>query len=378
MMQLLNMRDHFGMIVTLCAGLCMSFALTFGKLVNSWNFPFFFIMGCSQIPTSLLFGAACVITKPALPSKSSAKFMILRALFGSLTFGSSCMAVLVGAAPGDVSALTSINMVCAAVLGHVFLKENLRLVHIAALACSLSGAMFISKPAFLFGAESGGSTGGNMLALASGFAHANVFICARKSADVPVSMMTLGPALCSTVLFLVLPFTPMVQESWAIVAEQPFATCGLIVVAFVHSLVAITLSTIGEMMCPAAVSATIFTASSMVFGYIAQTVLFMMMPDVLTLLGATLMFAAVLIMAVARIPQQGAAPAALPEDIASFEARQHREDACSDTESFASFVASEFAEVDPHKDLRLRRPDATASASSLEAHTVGAVATMAL
>merc|ERR1712039_549128 len=120
---------------------------------------------------------------------------------------------------------------------------------------------------------------------------------------------------------------------------------------------AITTNTAGSAMCPAAMSSTIYTWASMFFGYLAQTILFAMAPDLVTLMGAALMLAAVVIMASARLSK------ALPGDDAQHE---HMPDSANsttdtmeandgDTESLASFASSEFAMWAPHeKSVRQR------------------------
>ena len=50
------------------------------------------------------------------------------------------LSVIVGAAPGDVAALTSIDIIAAALLGLVFLGERVSILHLFALILSVAGA----------------------------------------------------------------------------------------------------------------------------------------------------------------------------------------------------------------------------------------------
>lgn len=63
-----------------------------------------------------------------------------------------------------------VDIIAAALLGLVFLGEKLSLLHFFALVISAVGAIFISKPEFIFGLEEGEhrSNLGSVLALFSG------------------------------------------------------------------------------------------------------------------------------------------------------------------------------------------------------------------
>merc|ERR1712224_793294 len=206
-----------------------------------------------------------------LPKASQAIFAMLRAVFGTFSFLTGIIAVQIGAAPGDVAAITSINIVFAALLGHMFLKERLRCVHIMALTLSICGATFIGRPEALFGTSQSGrsSLAGNVLALISGFLISCVFICARKSTDISMAhMASLTAAVASPICF-VLPFAPFIEEApFSVALASPKTLAGLVGVTITIIVLGIALDTIGSVMCPAAVSATVRTTSSMVCGYV--------------------------------------------------------------------------------------------------------------
>eukprot|EP00930_Biecheleria_cincta_P042537 TRINITY_DN29274_c0_g1_i1.p1 TRINITY_DN29274_c0_g1~~TRINITY_DN29274_c0_g1_i1.p1 ORF type:complete len:318 (+),score=36.22 TRINITY_DN29274_c0_g1_i1:278-1231(+) len=254
-----------------------------------------------------------------------------------------------------------------ALMGHLFLRERLKLVHAMALVCSVTGAVLISRPQFIFGTNSTGSSyTGYLLALVSGFFNASEYICARKSTRVPVSFISTCIATGSGILFVILPHLPFVEDSPVSVAlAEPLKAIGFTMAAFGLALWGIGAGSAGSKMCPAAVSATVYTASSMIFGYLAQTVFFNMVPQALTIVGATLMLVACALMTVSREPRslkEGPAPGT---DELSLDAPENADGvdtgADDDTESLFSFVASEFADIQPQIDVvRQRRPGKSA------------------
>merc|ERR1740138_10818 len=125
------------------------------------------------------------------------------------------VAVQMGASPGNVSALTSVNMVFAAVMGHMFLNEKLRWPHLLSLICSLAGALLITKPAFIFGSSQASENAwiGNVLALLAGLGQAAVFICARKSADTSTSLVVAFTGVFAAPFFLLLTSTGIIDDA---------------------------------------------------------------------------------------------------------------------------------------------------------------------
>lgn len=346
------------MIATIFAGAVGTAELVWGKMLKDLGFPYFRVMGFSAFLSSLAFALVAKISGAHFPKTSQAVWAMLRAVFGTLTFLTMIIAVQIGAAPGDVAALTSINIVFAALLGHLFLSERLRCMHILALLLSISGAVLIAKPDIIFGASDSGMSSviGNLLALTSGFCISCVFICARKSADISMTHMACYTAGVASILCSVLPFAPFIDEvSFSVALASPWTLLALVGASLAITVLAISLDTIGSVACPAAVSATVRTASSMICGYMAQTLLFDMVPEVLTIVGAVLMLAAVVIMASVRVSQR--------QPPVETETDQHvmsdtGSNVSTDTakESLACFVASEFAEWEPHINMRLRRP----------------------
>jgi len=361
------------------AGLMSTVDLVWSKLVKEWSWPYFRVQAVCVSVMALSIAAGLVATgKMKCPAKSDLKWLLLRSVFGTITFTMGVVAVQVGASPGDASALTSVNMVFAAVMGHLFLNEKLQWPHVLSLVCSLSGALLITKPAFLFGSSHGSATAwsGNVLALLAGLGQAAVFICARKSAGACTWLATVFTGAFCAPFFVLLPITGLIEDaSLAPVAAQPWLAVIFVAVGLILCTTAICLNNAGAQMCPAAVSATVFTGTSMLSGYLVQIFIFKDSPRPLTIVGAGLMLSAILIMSFCRRQ-----PTESKEDMQGIdvsvatrtieEVARSSSASCSesdDTESLASFAASEFADVEPHLSVRLRR---------IRAETIGRAAEM--
>merc|ERR1711904_547464 len=132
-------------------------------------------------------------------------------LFSTASFITCLLAAQVGAGPGDVSALTSINVVSAAFMGHLFLSEKLRIVHVVMVASSLVGAVLISKPPFIFGGETSFGLG-YVLAILSGLTRAAMFVCARKAGKVSVSLLACGSAVVGVPIIGLMIYTGAIDE----------------------------------------------------------------------------------------------------------------------------------------------------------------------
>jgi drug/metabolite transporter (DMT)-like permease len=273
--------------------------------------------------------------------------------------------------------LASINTVVAALLGRAFLGEKLQWMHGIAVLCSISGATLISKPSFIFSSSSvDGSEKwvGYILAAASGLTQACVFISARKSNKSSLLLLNFSPAFFCTLAFGLIPLTPVIDDSsLAPVANSPLTAAAFLAMFVSIQFGAMTTNSAASSWCPAAVSATVNTGAKMVSSYIAQSLLFSVVPETLTVCGAALMLSAVVIMAIARLPGRQSAPAVAassePEMQPGIQSSDDIPDD-DDNESLASFIAAEFVELTPHeKPVRLRRP----GAHDPEARQIGAV-----
>merc|ERR1712224_706941 len=128
-----------------------------------------------------------------------------------------------------------------------------------------------------------------------------------------------------------------------ILSRSPMEGAGIVLVLLILYVLATMSASTASKLCPAALSATVNTGSSMLFGYVAQTILFDDAPKLLTMCGAILMFSAIVIMAVARSTGRKIAAADTryavgeehPADVSV-------EDDQSEIESLGSFIATEF------------------------------------
>mmetsp|Transcript_119383 Transcript_119383/g.380718 ORF Transcript_119383/g.380718 Transcript_119383/m.380718 type:complete len:121 (-) Transcript_119383:208-570(-) len=120
----------------------------------------------------------------------------------------------------------------------------------------------------------------------------------------------------------------------------------------------------------------------MVWGYLAQVVIFGSPLESLTMLGAALMLSGVLVMACARTPAaaapraQAAADAAGSEELTDLAAEPSWEE--DETESLGSYIATEFSARMPHEpspsSAPVRQRKASAVDREVTAQRIGAAA----
>uniref|UniRef100_A0A7S4QCX4 EamA domain-containing protein n=2 Tax=Alexandrium monilatum TaxID=311494 RepID=A0A7S4QCX4_9DINO len=360
--------------------------LIFSKILAEAGWPYFRIGATSMLLIGCAWGLVFLLLRDKAPLRAEMPWVLLRGFFGNATLIAVVLAVRIGATAGDTAALTSINIVIAAMVGHVVLGEHLRWPHLVALVASVVGAALVAQPEFLFGSKGGASSTwlGYVMALVGGFLQACIFICARKSAEVSGAVASSVEAYMGVVMFLIMPFiSPIEGASMSRIADNPLLATGYVALSFCLTYVGIGAGCLGSMWCPAAVGATVMTAATMVTGYVAQTILFGETPQLLTMLGAGLMLAAVVLMALTRteVPEKLVsedASADNPENAANNQENEAQEvcsNASSKSTSLLSFAAAEYSQVQVPRQ-RQRRSDgaAAAAASNPEATTVGAVA----
>eukprot|EP00929_Paragymnodinium_shiwhaense_P010949 TRINITY_DN11605_c0_g1_i1.p1 TRINITY_DN11605_c0_g1~~TRINITY_DN11605_c0_g1_i1.p1 ORF type:complete len:291 (+),score=37.01 TRINITY_DN11605_c0_g1_i1:110-982(+) len=269
-------------------------------------------------------------------------------------------AVRLGAPAGDVAALSSVNTVLAALLGRAFLGEVLQLRHVVAMACSMAGAILISRPSFLFESAAGESDVPSLayaLAVLAGFSMSCIAICARKADKTDVWVFNLSPSAAG-ISFILASSTPLLDDATlSPLLEHPGQAFGWLALNVVLIAGSIACNSAGSMWCPAAVSATMSSAARILFGYVADIFIFGLRIQLLSVGGAALMMCGVLVMTLARAPRQ-------PEDDASLKEQPETSAVASppatdtdETESLASFIAAEFVELQGYETpLRQRKP----------------------
>jgi len=310
--------------------------------------PFFKLMGTAALLVSgaLILGELATNGAKGLDCKrNEVKWVVGRGVCDTCRFVLAIVAAALGAGVGDIGALSSINTVVAALLGRLILKEPLGPLHITAVGLSVAGAVLISNPENLSGNSRATVWIGYCLALLSGTSWALSFICSRKSLSATSTLITSIGMLQRGVVCWAVSLSPLEVASISNVGQRPVLAASLLAWLFFVTAAGNYLATFGGKRCPAAVSATLMTATSMVVGYGAQVFIFDKPPTTLALIGASLMFFAVVAMTLARLPprqRKSGEEIELEGSSASIP-----KDATSPRESLASFVAAEYAERMP-------------------------------
>jgi len=298
-----------GILLMIASGFCVTSDMVTSRIIKESGWPYWYLISgtcCIAAVTNAIFLYFCGSN---WPKATDLKWVLARAFLESLHWHSTVLAVILGTSPGDVAALTSVDIIAAAFFGLIFLGEKISLLHFVALALSAVGAIFISQPGFIFGQKQQNLLG-SFLALLSGFFQAASFICARKSAHISVAVLTFSSLLLAVFMSLMPPLLPMVHAAkWQIVVAEPWKAMSLVLILLVLSTLSIALPAAGATRCPAAVSATVFTSSCMVSGYVSQIIFFKEVPGILTLLGAASMLFSVVLMALPALPEKSPAPA---------------------------------------------------------------------
>jgi multidrug transporter EmrE-like cation transporter len=222
--------------------------------------------------------------------------------------------------------------------------------------------VLISKPGFLLGTdEKQGRVAwlGYILALGAGISSGGCFIAARKSQEISPWLLTCSVTAQEGLALLLLSMTGIMSESFSqMIQEASYEFAGIFVAML--ALVCFACATLsgGAQMCPAAVSSSIFTSTSMLLGYLSQLLMHHDAPDGLTMVGVSLMLMGVVLMALARwrysepAQQHKIGNVASPcerdasgEEDKSTSSLDIAQSDVDETESIMSFVASEFSGV---------------------------------
>jgi drug/metabolite transporter (DMT)-like permease len=339
-------------------------------LVKDLHIPYYRLSGTAAL---LLAGGLllviCVQGEFSKVQRHQWKWIWLRGAFGCATMLLGWTAVVEGAPMGDASALGSVNVVVAALLGRIVLGEPLRFLHILALIASLAGAMIVTRPddhaAHTQHAESGTAWLGYSLALGAGITSGGLFIASRKSQGISPIVMSFSVSLHEGVTLWVVATYGLIEDG----PVEPILTsplAGIFWVAalfFLFSTATATMS-IGSQLCPAAASSTIYTSVAMSFGYIVQTVLHGQRPTPLKVVGAALMLLAVALIAAARWWQSKESQAKEVDDpllsgepvcSSDLPSSSTAVAECEEVESLASFIAAEFSGVTAAQKRSMRQ-----------------------
>mmetsp|Transcript_143162 Transcript_143162/g.398977 ORF Transcript_143162/g.398977 Transcript_143162/m.398977 type:complete len:385 (-) Transcript_143162:396-1550(-) len=339
------------MIMVIVAGAFITAILTMSKPLVSSGWPFLRIMGCAAFIIALLVAVSLLAyqgRRGLSCERRDAKWVIARGFCGTAQFVFSVCAALAGAGVGDIEALGSMNAVVAAVAGRVFLGERLGLWSYLAVLLSVIGAVVISEP-WADSNHSGSfspSFLGYVLALLAGTFYGLMFISSRAGGAASTWLMTFSAMGQRSAVCWILTLSGVVPDGDVGTAlAHPWQAVSLVVVVAAVTFSGNFLMTAGSKRCPAAVSATLTTATSMGVGYAAQVILFHSPPNYMKLIGAGLMLLAVVIMALSRLPRK-AQGSSLKEasDVTPGAVAPGADLSLSPSLSLASFVASEFAQ----------------------------------
>eukprot|EP00931_Biecheleriopsis_adriatica_P063470 TRINITY_DN38443_c0_g1_i1.p1 TRINITY_DN38443_c0_g1~~TRINITY_DN38443_c0_g1_i1.p1 ORF type:complete len:385 (+),score=64.76 TRINITY_DN38443_c0_g1_i1:47-1201(+) len=355
----------WGMFLMICQGALLTLQLSLAKVLKETHWPYYRMLSGGFLASSVAV-AIHICTRGVTLEVEQRKWVFLRGISGVSANLSLTLAVQWGTPLGDVASLTSINIIFAAVLGRLLLAEPLRLVHLISAALSVTGAVLISKPSFMFPGSSGQHTSwlGYFFGPAAGLFKACMYISSRKSGRTSPWMLALSTYAQFCIVFMILPLTPLVDDfSLAILPASPWQALGWFFALSMVVSVRVPILSLGAMLCPAAISATLDNASNMVLGYAVQIFIFKQTADPFSLFGAACMLVSVILMAVARSPIPQAADGSVSAVVAASDTAvgTEQEVEIAKQESLASFAASEFIEESPQEARLLRLRTTVAS-----------------
>jgi len=353
----------YGITLTATSGLCTTALLALTKVLQQQELPYYRLSGVGLFVMmfTILYWLVW-IEKIPFPRPPLLKWVLLRGLFG-VGQTPAFLAVRAGAPVGDVTTLTSTNIAVAALLGRLLLGERFTVVQGLALICSLLGAVLVCRPSFIFPSDAEEvPMHAYLMALGAGFSRACVYLTVRKAPEVHSLWFTVITMCTTATTWWVLAQAEIMADyTLDVFVDSPHITAAWC--AVLGGLVYIATAAIskGSQYCPAGVTATVSTGTSMVSGYIMQAALFGTTPSPITAAGAGLMTVGMAASAFAartpRAPVEG--PAAGEEPGVS---------------ELASWAADEFTSGLGTEPLR-RRPAAqgAAAAGSAAPVAVGAV-----
>lgn len=379
-------KRTLGTFLMVVQGVALTVFMAIVARIKERGWPDLTFVAINNATSTFAVALGLVVTRTSCPPPPERKWVALVGNFAALSTLALIFAVRLGTPLGDIAALTSLNVVTAALLGRIFLGEPLRWAHCLALASSCAGGLLVSRPAVLFGGTASPNRLGYILAPLSGFFDACILICCRKSPNTPTWWHTISFSCQCGVLSLALPHTPLASNVPMSSVDVPWLAATFVLLMVMLDLSGMAMYSLGAQWCPAGASATVDTATRMICGYVTQVFFFGSSLEPLSAIGAGLMILGVVTMAKVRHPDEAAAPhagaraaespgagaAELAESASGNVAPPDRED--SETESLASFIAMEFVGGPPK--VRQRRPGGDTSLAP--AQMIGVVATLPL
>eukprot|EP00928_Gymnodinium_smaydae_P023008 TRINITY_DN19151_c0_g1_i1.p1 TRINITY_DN19151_c0_g1~~TRINITY_DN19151_c0_g1_i1.p1 ORF type:complete len:390 (+),score=55.39 TRINITY_DN19151_c0_g1_i1:49-1170(+) len=336
----------WGVLLMIGAAILFNVQLVVITYVTESGWSDLTLLGITSVLFVLLLIPYILFGRRPLPARKESLWIFAVGAFMSLSSISMVIALQLHVQIGDFAALNSSNVVFAALLGRIFLGERLNLGHIIAVVCSLAGAVLISKPAALFGSEQQTSNHpfwiGSVISLFSGLSDACVYISSRRCAKASPEYVMLSFNIQLIVVFVAAAFA---SQTWSVVqfVQAPWLGIGWISALFASLIIGGPMFTLAAQQCPAAISATVDTATRMMSGYLFQVVLFGATIDGFTAAGAMLMLASVAAMTLMQLFFPSSMDHEQSNTAAPVVAEAGAEVECEDdTDSLVSFAASEF------------------------------------
>jgi len=371
-------------------GFCFTGALSVVKFLTQAGWPELTIQAGGYALSCFFVAAYLLATRISAPPEGEKRWTMSAGFFITMSMVTLILSIKLGAPIGDLSALVSINVVMSALLGRLLLGDPLRWVHAVSALCSLSGALLISRPTMLFGRpEEAPETSdtawlGYVLGPVAGLFDACAIISARKCPSTSEWQVAVSYYAQASVLLILLIQVPGLEpHPVEKIQASPAEAAMWVGILTAWDLPSMVIYAMAAKALPAALSATVDTASRMVLGYVADVLLFGGRLQGLTCVGGILMLFAVAMTAMVRQQPQSASDHQVEMESTSTTDQQGSHDTdLDDIASVASFAASEFVDVEPSarrnlgkiaRQLRLRFQQSNISkAASIGATTLGA------
>ena len=143
-----NLSNYYGLIYALLAAIFLSMSNVLIKMANFFSgTDIGFMRFIIQLITMAIIG---IFTKTKLlGTREIRKNLILYGIFQLLLILFLLISIKF-IAPSESSALFQLNMIMVPIIARVFLKEKFRIIFIVSLIISITGVIFIAQPSFLF------------------------------------------------------------------------------------------------------------------------------------------------------------------------------------------------------------------------------------
>ena len=123
----------------LASGVSVTSQMAISKMIEQMQWPYWYLLASCCLMAGVVNALHVWWQGIACPQREDIKWVLARAVFENFHWIGAMLSVIVGAAPGDVAALTSIDIIAAALLGLVFLGERVSILHLFALILSVAG-----------------------------------------------------------------------------------------------------------------------------------------------------------------------------------------------------------------------------------------------